>query len=137
MCPVRSTSWIGLLVAAFLLVSGGSSAADPVDPTELSSRIAAGNAPYILDVRTPDEFRAGHIPGAVNVPHDQLAARLGKLAGLARDDEIVVHCESGRRAELAEATLSAAGYTHWRDLTGHMRGWREAGLPLELATQME
>jgi rhodanese-related sulfurtransferase len=80
--------------------------------------------------RTPEEFAAGHLPGARNIPHDQLAGRLDELA-LAKSDEVVVHCHSGRRAAVAEQVLRDAGYTSVRDLEGHWQGWHGAGLPTE------
>jgi rhodanese-related sulfurtransferase len=84
----------------------------------------------ILDVRTPEEFAAGHVPGARNVPYDALAGRLGELA-IAPGSEIVVHCQSGVRAAKAERVLADAGYTNVRDLDGHWKAWSEAGLPTE------
>lgn len=98
----------------------------------LSARIESGSAPAILDVRTSEEFAAGHVPGALNVPHDLLAARLGRL-GLDPAAEVVVHCERGGRAEAAERVLRDAGFTRVVDLEGHMQGWREAGLPTSSA----
>lgn len=97
---------------------------------ELARRIHDGTAPLILDVRTEQEYRAGHIPGSVNIPHDQLAERLPEL-GISESDEIVVHCEGGRRAAMAESVLVEAGYSRVRDLEGQMKGWREAGLASE------
>jgi rhodanese-related sulfurtransferase len=101
-----------------------------IAPDELSERLAAGDAPLILDVRSAEEFEGGHIPGAVNIPHTELAARLDEL-GVSRDAEIVVHCESGRRAAAAEAVLADAGFTQVRDLDGHMKGWRASGYSAE------
>lgn len=103
---------------------------ETISAEELAARIAAGDAPLVLDVRTPEEFDAGHLPGARNIPHDALAERLDEL-GVAPDDEIVVHCHSGRRAMAAELTLRDAGYSRVRDLTGHWQEWKRAGLPTE------
>ena len=47
---------------------------------------------FVLDVRTPEEFAAGHVPGAVNVPHDQLASRLAEVP---KDKDVVLYCQSG------------------------------------------
>lgn len=96
---------------------------------ELMARLDAGDAPLILDVRTPGEYADGHIPGAVNIPHAALGARLAEL-GEDRDVEIVVHCQSGRRAATAEQMLMDAGYTGIQHLEGDMAGWRSAGLPV-------
>lgn len=102
----------------------------PISPHELAERIAAGDAPAILDVRSDSEYRAGHLPGAIHVPHDQLAGRLAELP-FAKTDEVVVHCQTGKRAALAEAVLAEAGFTHVRDLEGHWAAWQGAGLPVE------
>lgn len=127
------THRIGFLAVWFVLLACGSAAEEGVETTTgaaLAARIEAGSAPVILDVRTPEEFAAGHLQGAVNVPHDQLAARLAGL-GLDPSAEVVVHCERGSRAKTAEAVLREAGFTRVVDLEGHMKGWRAAGLPTE------
>src|SRR5262245_4545473 len=124
----------GIAAAAALALAACQRAPEPTRPTitgaELADDIRKGNAPVILDVRTPEEFGAGHIPGALNVPVDQLAARLPEL-GIAKTSEVVVHCERGPRAAKAEAILGESGYQNVVDLQGHMKGWRESGLPVE------
>lgn len=82
----------------------------------------------ILDVRTPGEFEGSHVPGAVNVPHDQVSARLDEL-GADLDRPVIVYCESGKRAGLAEAALVEAGFSNVQHLEGDMRAWRDAGRP--------
>jgi phage shock protein E len=85
----------------------------------------------LLDVRTPEEFAAGHIPGAVNIPYDQVATHLGEIP---KGEEVVLYCHSGRRAGLAAETLAAHGYTKLAHLTGDMPGWQAAGRPVEATT---
>jgi phage shock protein E len=127
------TPW-GLVLAASLTFlpacQRAPSAQASISNAELAQEIAGGHAPLILDVRTEEEFRSGHIPGAHNVPIDQLPAQLSSL-GIAKSDEVVVHCERGARAAKAEQLLEASGYSHVVDLQGHMKGWRESGLPQE------
>jgi rhodanese-related sulfurtransferase len=82
----------------------------------------------LLDVRTPEEFAAGHIAGAVNIPYDQVAAHLEEIP---KDKEVVLYCKSGRRAGVAAETLSANGYTRLGHLDGDMQGWTAAGRPVE------
>jgi len=82
----------------------------------------------LLDVRTPEEFAAGHIPGAVNIPYDQVT---GHLSEIPKDDEVVLYCHSGRRAGLAAEALAANGYTKLAHLQGDMQGWQSAGRPVE------
>jgi NADPH-dependent 2,4-dienoyl-CoA reductase/sulfur reductase-like enzyme/rhodanese-related sulfurtransferase len=67
---------------------------------------AGGKHPLIVDARTPGEFAAGHIPGAVNLPVDELRSRLGELP---RDREIAVCCQVGQRGYLATRILLQAG----------------------------
>jgi phage shock protein E len=122
------------LLAALLSCggTGGGAGAAAIGADELDRRIREGAAPFILDVRTPEEYAAGHIPGAMLIPHDQLAGRLAELP-VRPGDELVVHCKTGGRAGMAEQTLVAAGYTQVRPLEGHMEGWRQGGHPVETA----
>ena len=103
---------------------------NPIDPDELAARVSSGTAPAILDVRSRDEFAAGHIPGALNVPVDELSDELDSLT-VSRDAELVVHCEVGGRAAAAIAMLEAAGFTGVAELAGHMQHWRAAELPAD------
>jgi len=119
-----------LALVGWVLVgsSGGPARADAasISGPALAERIAAGDAPLVLDVRTPAEFASGHVPGAVNIPHTELPARLDEL-GSDRDREVVVYCESGRRAGWAEQALREAGFTRVHHLEGDMRAWRSDG----------
>lgn len=67
----------------------------------------AGERPFLVDVRTPQEFEGGHIPGAVNIPVDDLRSRLGELP---RDREIASYCQVGQRGYLATRILLQAGF---------------------------
>ncbi len=88
----------------------------------------ADPALLVLDVRTPEEYASGHVPGAVNIPYDQVGSRLAELP---RDKDIVVYCRSGRRAQLAADVLAANGYTHLQHLQGDIAAWLEQGRPVE------
>lgn len=122
------------LAAAFVLAVAAACAqaddAPSIAAPALASRIAAGDAPRILDVRTPEEFARGHVPGALNVPYTELPSRLGGL-GLAPGDEVVVYCERGPRAVAASEVLRGAGYTDVLLLEGHMGAWRSDARPCE------
>lgn len=129
----RRMVWAGALVSlAWIACSGGDGpvAAGVISSQELAERLDGEDRPIVLDVRTVEEFEGGHIPGAVNIPHTELAARIGELAD-ARSEEIVVHCERGGRARSAEVVLEEAGFTQVRDLSGHMSAWRDGGFPVE------
>ena len=125
----------GLLAAAGMLVAGlalaGEPAASPPTMTQaqlLEQQAKRAERLFVLDVRTPEEFAQGHVPGAVNVPLDQLGAR---LAAVPRDREVVIYCRTGRRSQLAADLLAANGYTRLRHLEGDMQGWVEKGRPVE------
>jgi rhodanese-related sulfurtransferase len=101
-----------------------------ITPGELVEQIQLERAPLILDVRSEKEYAEGHIPGALNIPHDELLDRLSEI-DVAKTEEIVVHCRSGYRAGIAEKVLIEADYSNVRDLDGHMNAWQSAGYPIE------
>lgn len=84
----------------------------------------------ILDVRSPEEFAAGHVPGAINIPYTHLPARISSLPS-PTDKDVVVYCEIGVRAEKAAASLRDNGFTRLMHLDGDMKQWREAKRPVE------
>jgi phage shock protein E len=118
--------------AAALAVCSVVAAETPtIAPAALAERIEQQDAGLIvLDVRTPQEFAAGHVPGALNIPHDQLPNRIAELVG-AKDKEIVVYCRSGRRAALAEQTLAEHGFKRVLHLEGDIQKWEEEQRALE------
>jgi rhodanese-related sulfurtransferase len=125
----------GHLALLFALALGAGAAARAADapapsisPQEIQARMAAGDAPLVVDVRTPEEFRAGHIPGAINVPHEQVAARASELAS---ERGVALYCMMGPRARLGEKALAAAGVERVLHLEGGLSAWQAAGLPVE------
>lgn len=115
------------MLLALLLAFAAAPAAragEPVTVPELAAMLAGDPAarPQVLDVRTAEEYTAGHIPGAVLIPHDQLAARLGELD---RERPIVVYCRTGRRSTIAEELLRGGGYDV-RQLQGSWQAWEAA-----------
>ena len=66
-----------------------------------------GRRPFLLDVRTPEEFARGHIPGAVNIPVDELRQRLDEVP---RDVEVAAYCQVGQRGYLATRILLQSGF---------------------------
>lgn len=65
----------------------------------------------IIDVRTPEEFAAGHIDGAINIPVDQIGTGIQTIKELKKSSPILVYCRSGRRSSVAQSTLEKQGYT--------------------------
>ena len=103
---------------------------DAISPAALLERIRRGDAPAVLDVRSPAEFAAGHVPGAVNVPFTSVLARSDAVR-VPTSAPVVVYCGHGPRAWLAGKALRRRGYERVTVLRGHMAAWRQAGLPEE------
>ncbi|KAK9284968.1 hypothetical protein L1049_024150 [Liquidambar formosana] len=91
--------------------------------------------------RTPEEFSAGHAPGAINIPYmyragsgmtknpkflEEVSSHFGK------DDEIIVGCQSGKRSLMAATDLLSAGFSGITDIAGGYAAWTQIGLPTEL-----
>ena len=72
--------------------------------------------PKIIDVRTPEEFMTDHVKGAINIPVNEVSARLGELGG--QQQPIGVYCRSGQRSERAKKALEQAGYKQVVNLGG-------------------
>ena len=100
---------------------------EAIAPAVLLDRIRRGEAPAVLDVRSPGEFVAGHVPGAVNVPFTSVLAGSGNVPAQ-KSQAIVVYCGHGPRAWLAGEALRWRGYAYVTYLRGHMAAWRRAGL---------
>lgn len=96
-----------------------------VEPQKLRELILSGDEAVIIDVRSADEFAAGHVEGAINIPADQLAAQVGEFA---KDATIVTVCNlGGSRSCNAAEQLRAMGYENAAPLRGGTRGWLEGG----------
>jgi rhodanese-related sulfurtransferase/DNA-binding transcriptional ArsR family regulator len=104
---------------------------EPIGPSELMARIERGEA-VVIDVRPAQEFAAGHIPGAISVPLDELRHRLGDLP---QDAEVVAYCRGPYcvLAPQAVEILRQAGFRA-RRLRDGLPEWRLAGLPVEVGT---
>lgn len=84
----------------------------------------------LIDVRTPAEYAEGRVPGAVNVPLDQLESRLAELAPH-RADDVYLICAVGGRSARATSILAANGFSKPINVDGGTNGWRAAGYPIE------
>ncbi len=95
-----------------------------------AQRWQAATAARVLDVREPDEFAAGHLPGAVNVPRGMLEFRIGELQPDG-DAAILLYCKTSGRAALATQSLHSLGYTQLRSVAGGFDQWQADGLSVE------
>lgn len=95
---------------------------EPITPADFDSWRQAGKAFTLLDVRSPQEFAAGHVAEAVNIPLDQLRQRHGELSpGL----PVITYCALGMRGYLSERILRQRGFREVYNLSGGYRTWRQ------------
>ena len=99
---------------------------DEVDPSEARRRQLAGA--LLIDVREPEEWADGHVPGARHIPLGRLPRR---LADLPRDREVLFICRSGNRSSAATAAARQGGIANAMNVRGGMRSWVQTGLPVE------
>jgi rhodanese-related sulfurtransferase len=108
-----------------------------VDAPALQDRLGdtASADPTLIDVRTPAEFEAGHIPGAVNVPLDELKGSIDDLCRVLSDHDVVLVCRSGARAGQAQEVLQSAGLSSPTVLSGGIVDWERTGGDLNRGRQ--
>jgi rhodanese-related sulfurtransferase len=94
--------------------------------TAAEAQQALGQGAVLLDVREPDEWRAGHVKGARHIPLGQLPQRTRELPP---GRPVITVCRSGARSARAAGLLAAQGVLV-SNLTGGMRAWQQAGLPV-------
>lgn len=128
------SSWLAytaLLLVVLLISAGGvfiarskfKSATNEIDWTtqQLADKLASGQAFRLIDVREPEEYAAGHIPGAELMPLGRLAEYFDQLK---QDEEMAVICRSGIRSQQAVLLLRQHGYTKVHNVVGGMLAWQ-------------
>ncbi|MBV9190411.1 MAG: rhodanese-like domain-containing protein [Betaproteobacteria bacterium] len=127
-----------LLLFMVALVSGGmllwplvrrTTGGPWVNTTQATHLINREDA-LVVDVREPNEFAAGHVLGAKNLPLARLDAPGAELAKK-KERPVIVYCDGGERSAKALATLKKQGFTHVANLSGGLGAWQQAGLPVE------
>ena len=115
-----------ILVSALVLLVAGNAAlaADGVPQSLLLEYLADNSTFTLIDARSPGEFAASHIAGAINVPHDHTDARVPRLPSDS-GAPIVVYCQTGKRASQLKAELIERGYTNVRVLQPQQIFWFE------------
>jgi len=118
----RVLIWLiaAIVVAALLLAvtTPAASVRARVDSAELIR--LQGSGVMVVDVRTPSEYASGHIPGALNVPVDQLPQT---SATWSKDRAVAVYCATGARSANAASYLAGQGFTKVYDLASGMGSW--------------
>ena len=124
----RIAGYFGVDALAAWEEQGGTLDAVPqTSASELAPKLRNGDV-HVIDVRGANEWDAGHLPGAPNLPLATLSARVSEVP---RDRPVVVQCQSGARSSIAASLLRAKGVERVVNLRGGFAAWREAGLPVE------
>jgi phage shock protein E len=133
---------LSVILIAVLLAAACSAApaAAPTQPAAQSQNLPAdidvataaslrGRSDVVMfDVRSPEEYAQGHIPGITLIPLDQLPNRLAEVP---KDKTVVVTCRSGNRSNQAAQLLQQKGYTNVHNMLGGITAWEQAGYPVE------
>jgi len=91
-----------------------------ITPVDLKKKLDAGETPFILDVREPNEYQINRIPGSTLIPLGELPRRYQELP---RDREIVAHCKMGGRSAKAQDFLKSVGFSNVKNLKGGILEW--------------
>jgi rhodanese-related sulfurtransferase len=125
-----------LITVAIAVISGGAllgmelvprgRQASPLQATQMINR---GRGTVVIDVRSADEFAAGHLRDAKNIPLADLRNRIGEL-DKSKTKTVIVVCKTGTRAAKAAGQLKAAGFDDIYTLEGGIAAWTAAGSPV-------
>src|SRR6476619_3073324 len=103
---------------------------DEVDPSVVREQVT--NGATVIDVREPEEWAAGHIPGAVHVPRSYLESRI-EGAAPDHDAHLILYCQSGNRSAWGAHTLKdLLGYENVESMTGGITLWKDRGYEVEV-----
>jgi len=125
---MRLPTWLAPVAVAALLLAGCSSSSDAitdVDVAEAQQIVEQGDA-VVLDVRTPQEFAAGHLPGAINIDVES-SDFTDRVADLDESTETLVYCRTGNRSGVATDEMADLGFSNMSDLQGGIEAWTADG----------
>lgn len=101
---------------------------EQIAPDALQDRLEEGDAVRVLDVRTDEEWKAGHVRGAHHVPGGEVPERIEEIAALREGEPLAVMCASGYRSTVVASVLQRAGHRELLNVTGGMAAWERGGL---------
>lgn len=122
---MRTTTFLSTIAFALLISACSAQSTDVVDTPTLQAELAQGGV-QLVDVRTPQEWSAGHLEGARHIDwfSDEFKTEAAKLD---RNKPVRLYCASGGRSEEAREMLREMGFTDVRDLDGGIQAWKKAG----------
>jgi len=103
-----------------------------ISRTDLKNLIDSGKLLTIVEALPKQYYEAAHLPGAINIPHDEVQATAALLIPN-KDGSVIVYCANTecQNSHIAAETLRKMGYSNVYEFTEGKKGWMEAGLPLE------
>jgi rhodanese-related sulfurtransferase len=127
----RLLALLAILLGTTALLAGCSSSGGPVQNVSADEFLttAAEAGTVVVDVRTPGEYAAGHVDGAINVDVES-ADFATQIETLPKDTQYAVYCRSGRRSALATDQMAGAGFTSLVNLEGGIADLQAAGAPI-------
>ena len=127
----RLLALIAILLGTTALLAGCSSSSGSVENVSADQFMTTATEPgtVVVDVRTPGEYAAGHVDGAVNIDVES-ADFATQIATLPKDTTYAVYCRSGRRSALATDQMADAGFTTLVNLQGGVADLQAAGAPI-------
>lgn len=99
-----------------------------IAPAALLERLDAPEPLLLIDVRSPDEYSSGHLPGAVSIPAPTLVRHID---GIRQARDPVLYCNDSRLTQFAEQLLMRNGVAGFSHLEGGLNAWQAEGLPVE------
>jgi rhodanese-related sulfurtransferase len=116
----------GMLLWPYVRRTTGGPWVTPAQATHLINREDA----VVLDVRETGEFAKGHVLGAKNLPAARMETAAGEVVKK-KDRPVIVYCDGTDRSGKALAALKKQGFTRVANLSGGLKAWQDAGLPVE------
>ena len=128
---MKLSVWLAPVAVAAVLLTGCSSDTEAIADVDVAAaaQIVDDGEAVILDVRTPQEFAAGHLPDAINIDVES-ADFADRVAGLDESAETLVYCQTGNRSGVATDKMAELGFTEMSDLQGGIEAWAAAGEPV-------
>ncbi len=128
--PVLCLAWVGLLVAVVVMtLKSATSKIQQVTPQGLTTLINRENA-KVIDVRSKDDFRKGHIVDALNVPMADIKNNQTPTLEKLKSTPIIIVCNAGITSSQAAQLLVAQGFENVHNLKGGMGEWKSANMPI-------
>jgi len=124
--PLKLMCWLAVVGPMLLATAATAQQVGLVDADTLERLRERLPGLVVLDVRTPEEYRAGHVPGAINIPYDELPGGLAAFQ-VSADRPVVTYCRTGARAAVALQALARAGFDKLAYLQGDFPGWAASG----------